>query len=128
MATDMAQPLAAQRPLLNLDMVSSFWFDRQGRSGDTGGDPTHSRKNAERVGHERKTACARPSASSAVVGSFVALMEGVAEEARTRGVRQPTFACCAIEANSDRRNWQRYCQAVMVVRERLVELPGSPTG
>jgi hypothetical protein len=33
--------------------------------------------------------------SSAVVGPFVASMEGVAEEARTRGFAAPAFAGCA---------------------------------
>ena len=33
--------------------------------------------------------------SSAVVGPFVASLEGVAEEARTRGFAAPAFAGCA---------------------------------
>jgi hypothetical protein len=33
--------------------------------------------------------------SSAVLGSFVALWEGVAEEMRTRGFAAPAFAGCA---------------------------------
>jgi hypothetical protein len=36
-----------------------------------------------------------PFGGSAVVGSFVAPAEGVAEEARTRGFAAPAFAGCA---------------------------------
>jgi hypothetical protein len=38
---------------------------------------------------------ALPFGCSAVVGSFVASTEGVAEEARTRGFAAPAFAGCA---------------------------------
>jgi hypothetical protein len=51
-------------------------------------------QTAEEVGHERKLRSA-PFGCSAVVGSFGASKEGVAEEARTRGFAAPAFAGCA---------------------------------